>query len=148
MLEISRSSTEGPDGDSVKEEKVILFFDGVCNLCNGFVDFSLKYSNSSELKFASLQGETSKELLPPEIVNDLDTVCLYKNGKTYTRSEAVAELAVYLKFPWNFLNWIKVFPKPVRDWGYKFVARNRYNFFGKKDTCRLPTPEERDRLLS
>jgi len=132
----------------VKEENVILFFDGVCNLCNGFVDFSLKNSDDPNLKFASLQGETAQKLLPDEIVNDLDTVCLYVDGKTYTRSEAVAKLAVHLKFPWRFLNWIKVFPRPVRDWGYKFVAKNRYNLFGKKETCRLPTPEERGRLLT
>ena len=77
------------------------------------MDFSLKYSDNSELKFASLQGETSKELLPAEFFNDLDTVCFYKDGKIYTHSEAVAQLALYLNSPWNFLYWIKIFLIPL-----------------------------------
>jgi predicted DCC family thiol-disulfide oxidoreductase YuxK len=132
----------------VKDSEVILFFDGVCNLCNGFVDFSLKYSADDKVKFASLQGETASKLLPSEIVKDLDTVCLYIDGHTYTRSDAVAHLATHLRFPWSLLNWIRIFPRPLRDWGYKFVAKNRYRLFGQKETCRLPTPEERGRLLA
>ncbi|MCO4792851.1 MAG: DUF393 domain-containing protein [Bacteriovoracaceae bacterium] len=131
----------------MSKKETILFFDGVCTLCNGFVDFSLNYSKDNIVKFASLQGETAKELLSKENISDLDTVYLYDDGKLYSRSEAIARLAAHLSFPWNLIVWIKVFPLPVRDFGYKLVAKNRYKLFGKKDTCRYPTESERQQLL-
>lgn len=129
-------------------EKPILFFDGVCSLCNGFVDFLFRWDTKSQFTVASLQGSTASEKLPVEYTRDLDTFVLYIDGEIYVRSTAVLMVIKKLPFPWNFLGYIGMtFPKVIRDFVYKRIANNRYLMFGKKDTCRLPTPEERARFL-
>jgi len=129
-------------------ENPVVFFDGVCNLCNASVQFILKRERSSVLCFAPLQGETfraleipGKELLP-------DSIVLFENGKLYTESAAVLRIARRLSFPWRWLalpGWL--LPRFVRDPIYRFIARNRYRWFGKKDVCYLPTPELKARFL-
>jgi predicted DCC family thiol-disulfide oxidoreductase YuxK len=126
----------------------ILFFDGVCGLCNWAIDFVLKRDLQGNLQFAPLQGETARVLLSPEDVNDLNTMVLYVGGRTYRKSAAAVRVLWQLGLGWQIAGTILwLIPLPLRDLGYSLVASNRYRMFGKKETCRLPTPEERSRFL-
>jgi predicted DCC family thiol-disulfide oxidoreductase YuxK len=129
-------------------EKNILFFDGVCGLCNRFVDFSLKHDPHGRVLFAPLQGKTAGELLSKTDVENLDTVIFYENGNLSRRSTAIVKLLSGVGGFWNVLAWLLwLIPRPLRDFGYRLTAKNRYRFFGQKETCRLPTAEERVRFL-
>lgn len=129
-------------------EKPILFFDGVCGLCNRFVDFSLNHDPAGRVLFAPLQGSTAAGLLPKEDTENVDTVVFHEEGRLYRRSSAVVKLLSRIGGGWNVLSWLLwIVPKPLRDLGYRITAKYRYRIFGRKDSCRLPTPEERERLL-
>ena len=133
---------------SETETNPILFFDGVCGLCNRFVDFVLKYDRQGRMFFAPLQGTTAATSLPEDIVQNLDTVVFLNDKQWRCRSSAVVRIFWQLGGVWSVLGTLLwIIPKPLRDLGYKLVAGNRYRLFGKKETCRLPTPEERSRFL-
>jgi len=126
----------------------ILFFDGVCNLCNQFVDFVIKRDVNREILFAPLQGETAKKHLPPEFRGeDPPSVVFWQKGSILTRSDAALAVLEYLKSPWVHARLLAHLPKPLRDWTYDRVAKARYRLFGRRSTCRIPTPEERSRFL-
>ena len=126
----------------------ILFFDGVCGLCSLLVDFSLRHDRNGLVRFAPLQGAMAAALLTDDDIADLDTVVFADDGVLIRRSSAVVELLRQLGGPWRFvatLLWLV--PGPLRDAGYRIVARSRYRIFGRQDTCRVPTPGERERFL-
>ena len=127
--------------------KKIVFFDGVCNLCNGFINFIFRYNNDPELKVSSLQGETAKKHLNNSDIRELNSVIYFKEGQKYYQSKAVLyilkDMGSIFKLAFIFI----IIPSFLRDPIYKFIANNRYRFFGKQDYCRLPTPDERDRFL-
>jgi predicted DCC family thiol-disulfide oxidoreductase YuxK len=126
----------------------IIFFDGICVLCNGFADFILRWDVKRSFRLAPLQGERAKELLPgPMREGAFDTVVLWSDGQIYVRSDAVMKIFTQLGGPWILFNVFWVLPRPVRDLAYRTIARNRYRWFGKRETCRLPLPEERGRFL-
>ena len=130
------------------DPKPILFFDGVCGLCNRFIDFVLKHDRHGRVCVAPLQGATAAASLPEEIVRGLDTVVLLDGESWHTRSSAIVRIFWKIGGPWSILGTLLwLIPKPLRDLGYKIVARSRYRLFGKKETCRLPTPAERARFL-
>ena len=129
-------------------EKPIVFFDGVCGLCNTMVDFFVKKDKNRRLLFSPMQGETAKGILTKTEVEDLDSFVLFENGVKYYRSDAALKIFYYLGSAWRLLYYLKLFPKSLRDAVYKFIARNRYKWFDKKDSCRMPTKEERGVLLS
>ena len=134
--------TEQPD------DKSILFFDGVCGLCNSFIDFVLKHYRNGRVVFAPLQGETAAANLPAEDAETLDTVVFLDGGQATRRSSAIVRILIRLGGFWKLLGSVLwLVPRPLRDIGYKVIARNRYRFFGKKETCRMPTPQERARFL-
>ncbi len=125
----------------------VLFFDGVCGLCNRTVDFVLKHDRRGSLRFAPLQGTTASERLNAIDRERLDSVVLQRNGAIFKKSSAVARLLWEMGGVWQLLGillWL--IPKPLRDLGYVIVAANRYRLFGQKETCRMPKPEERARL--
>ncbi len=130
----------------------IIFFDGYCNLCNGFVDWLLKVDHRKQFQFASLQGETAKQKLkrdstPKEQAQDFDTV-IYLNGQnSFERSTAVLLILSELGGIWRLAKIFLILPLGLRDLVYKFVAKNRFLLFGKREVCRIPTPEESSRLL-
>ena len=138
------------EGDtSLFDDKSIIFFDGVCGLCNRFVDSLLKRDTQAVFLFAPLQGETAQTLLSKNDTETLDSIVFWERGKTFRRSTAVMRVLRKLSGIWACLGWgLWIIPKPLRDLGYKLVAVNRYRLFGKKETCRLPTPEERSRFLA
>lgn len=125
----------------------ILFFDGVCGLCNHFVNFLMSHDRHRRLRFATLQGEHAQKLVPAEKRTDLDTVILFSQGDVYERSQAALMAIAALGGAYRAVKILLWIPRPIRDWAYDMVAKNRYQIFGKKDVCRLPTPEERSYFL-
>jgi predicted DCC family thiol-disulfide oxidoreductase YuxK len=123
--------------------KPIVFFDGVCGLCNVFVDLILRYDQKKQFYFAPLQGDTAKSKLNDHFIKDLNTIVLIMpDGQMHTRSEAVS---IILKKHPNLKilgNIIQLMPKWFSNFFYNFIAKYRYNIFGKKETCRLPTADE------
>ncbi|MCA6073821.1 thiol-disulfide oxidoreductase DCC family protein [Fulvivirga sedimenti] len=136
-------------GDSASH---IIFFDGVCNLCNGFVNFIIDRDTKGLFKFSSLQSDSARELLAPypEIItgeNPESVVLLTGDGRVLSESDAVLEIAGLMGGAWPTLKVFKVFPRGFRNAVYRWVARNRYRWFGKRDVCRLPTPELKERFI-
>ena len=127
----------------------IVFFDGVCNFCNYWVNFAIKRDKKSKLRFAAVQGETAAKMLPEHqlSVNALSTVILIDNGKVYTQSSAALRICKYLDGGWKLFYGLMIIPKFIRDFFYNIIARNRYKWYGKKDTCMIPGPEIRERFL-
>lgn len=127
----------------------VVFFDGVCNLCNSSVHFLLDRDRRNILKFAPLQGETYAELRAryPEAGGDVATIVLYNNGRVFTQSTAVLHILRLLGVWWKLLYGGMIIPKPLRDMLYSFIARNRYRWFGRQESCRMPTPELRAKFL-
>jgi predicted DCC family thiol-disulfide oxidoreductase YuxK len=125
----------------------IVFFDGVCNFCNSTINWLIARNTKGNLKFSSLQGSTAERLLPMEMVKDLSSIVYYRKGRSYTKSTAVLfilnDMAWYGFAALPFL----LVPRFLRDGVYNWVARNRYRWFGKRESCRIPTPEERIRFL-
>ena len=130
----------------------IVFFDGVCHLCNGFVDFAIQNGtvrNSPEktLVFAPLQGTTAAKYLKPEEQKALSTVLVWSGGKTLQKSTGVIAVLKELRTPWPWIaKLMELIPAKLRDLVYDWVARNRYAWFGQRDSCRLPLPEEKNQL--
>ncbi len=139
--------TESESTRSVPENDPIVFFDGVCGLCNGTVNFLLNHDKHRVLKFAPLQGETAQRLLPEE-QRDLNSIVFLNHGKAWRCSSAICRIFWKLPAPWSFLGTLLwVIPKPIRDVGYKLVAKSRYRLFGKNETCRMPSPEDQGQML-
>lgn len=126
------------------ENQKIVFFDGVCNLCNQAVDFLLRYDRTMSLKFAPLQGKTAQSILGNP---SLDSIVFYHNGEVLTKARAAFALMKYLHFPWRLFLFLQVLPLAWCDRIYDFIAHNRYRLFGKRGTCRLPSPSEKSRFL-
>ena len=135
----------------------VVFFDGVCGLCNRFVDFILSRDRQEAIRFAPLQGETASLLELTKLFATtanteapaFDTVVwLDDAGKKFVRSAAVVRVLWHLGGIWSlFGTSLWLVPRPLRDLGYRLVSANRYRLFGQKETCRLPTPNERRRFL-
>jgi predicted DCC family thiol-disulfide oxidoreductase YuxK len=129
-------------------ETRLVFFDGVCGMCSRMVDFVLARDVRGRFRFAPLQGQTSRELLGAEASQSLDSVVLLTREGRYHKSEAVWRIMWSLGGIWRIpACLLRLVPRLMRDWGYTFVARRRYRWFGKKDACRLPTSAERARFL-
>lgn len=134
-----------PAGD---REPATVLFDGVCGLCNSVVDFALGEDQGRRLRFAPLQGATAQSLLGPEAGADLDSVVVVAEGRVYRHSAAFLAILARLGGPWRVLAAAgRLVPGILRDALYRFVARNRYQWFGRRETCRLPRPEERGAFL-
>lgn len=127
----------------------ILLFDGVCNVCNASVNFVLRNDKTQSILFASLQSEKGKYFCKKYSLNadELSTVVLIYANKAYTKSSAILYTLKIMGFPWNLLAVFLIVPKPFRDCCYTLFAKNRYKWFGKKETCRIPTPQEKARFL-
>lgn len=130
-------------------DKSIVFFDGVCNLCEGFVQWIIRRDPQARFHFASLQSDFTKAFFESkgESVDDLKTVILYKEGKFYSESDVSFEVIGQLGFPWSWLYPFKLIPRIIRDKVYRWIAGNRYRWFGKKESCMIPTPDLQNRFL-
>lgn len=121
----------------------IVFFDGVCNLCNAAVDRIYRHNRQRDLYYASLQSEFAKRNLPAAGVHKLDTIVFYSEGKLYYRSSAALQIARHLNGIYRLLVILYIVPRFIRDAVYRLIAKNRYRLFGKKDSCRIPAPGEK-----
>lgn len=126
-----------------------MLFDGVCNLCNGSVQFIVRHDPAGRFRFASLQSEAGQALLRRHGMDpgDLFSVILVEDGRVYSRSDAALRIARGLSGGWRAAGALRVVPRPLRDLVYGWVARNRYRWFGKQEACMIPTPELRARFL-
>ena len=131
-------------------DKPLVLFDGVCNLCNASVQFIIEHDPEGKIMFASLQSERGQAILQHlgMKMDDFDTFIFIEKGVAYTRSTGILKELRYFKGGWRFLYAFIVIPRPIRDFFYNIVARNRYRWFGKKNECWLPTPELKMRFLS
>ncbi|MBZ0117075.1 MAG: thiol-disulfide oxidoreductase DCC family protein [Sandaracinaceae bacterium] len=133
-------------------EPAIVLFDGVCNLCNGAVQFILDRDPKEYFRFASLQSERGVSLLREHGIavpeGDPESFVLVENGRAYERSTAALRIARHLRGIYKLLWVFSIVPRPLRDLVYRFIARHRYRWFGKSEVCRVPTPELRARFLS
>ncbi|MDQ3289746.1 MAG: thiol-disulfide oxidoreductase DCC family protein [Bacteroidota bacterium] len=127
----------------------IILFDGVCNLCNGFVQFVIRYDQKKYFRFAALQSEAGHKVLQGVQYSNyaFDTVVLVENGKYYTRSTAALRILRHLSGGWPLAYAAIILPAFLRDFIYAGIAKNRYRWFGKQESCLLPTPELKLRFL-
>ncbi len=122
----------------MEAEQPIILFDGICNLCNSAVNFLLKHDKKKQFRFISLQSDEGKFFIRKyKIPANIDSVLLIKSSHVYFESDATVEIAALLNFPWNLMRIIKFIPRKVRDKIYRWVAKNRYNWFGKRESCRI-----------
>lgn len=128
----------------------ILLFDGVCNLCNGAVQFVIDRDKNNQFLFASLQSEEGKKILQEKGLSagKMYSFILVENGKIFDRSTAVLRVAKRLKGLWSLLYAFIIVPKFIRDRVYNFISKNRYRWFGRKDECMVPTPELKAKFLN
>ncbi|HSF45866.1 MAG TPA: thiol-disulfide oxidoreductase DCC family protein [Chitinophagaceae bacterium] len=127
----------------------VIYFDGVCNLCSGAVQFILKHDKKNIFRFASLQGAAGQSMLAENNfpADHFKTFILEENGRIFTRSTAALRIAKLLGGPWSFLYGFIIVPPFFRDSIYNLISKNRYTWFGRKEACWLPTPEWQHRFL-
>lgn len=130
------------------EKRPILLFDGVCNYCNRLVNFAIRNDKKAKLRFAPLQSGTGSQLIEQYNIDpSADTIVFIVNGKAYTYAKAAVRVCKYLDWPAKALYAFIIVPAFISQPFYKWIARNRYKWFGKKETCMIPTPEVRARFL-
>lgn len=135
---------------TTQEDKKIILFDGVCNLCNGAIQFVIKHDKKSVYKFAALQSDVATVLLNERGIDSsqIDSIILIDpNIAFYTKSTAALEIGKSFGGAWRLLGVFQWVPKPIRDWIYDFVAKNRYSWFGKQNECMIPTAELKAKFL-
>jgi predicted DCC family thiol-disulfide oxidoreductase YuxK len=129
----------------------VVLFDGVCNFCNGAVHFIVDRDPHRRFRFAALQSEAGARALREHgrqpAAGDPDSIVLIEGDRVSERSTAALRIARRLRFPWPFLSAFLLVPRPLRDLVYRYIARNRYRWFGRTDECRVPTPDLRARFL-
>ncbi|CAM3486272.1 thiol-disulfide oxidoreductase DCC family protein [Saccharibacillus brassicae] len=153
---MSSVTTWNPDSKTAEKSAVrtdephIVLIDGVCHFCQGAVRFIVARDPKGTFEFASLQSDLGKELAGGtgfEDSGEPNTLVLIENGRRYVRSAAALRIARRLRFPWPLLYALIVVPRPLRNAVYRYIARNRYRWFGKDDTCPIPPPSVRKRFL-
>ncbi len=128
------------------ENRPILFFDGVCNLCNETVQFILRHERNDQLRFSPLQSRLGQEITA-KLPAETDSLVLLETGNIYIRSTAALKVSKYLRFPYHLLRHLQFIPLFIREPVYRFIARHRYRIFGKKESCMIPTPDILHRFL-
>jgi predicted DCC family thiol-disulfide oxidoreductase YuxK len=133
----------------VQPENPIILFDGVCNLCSGTVRFLLKRDRRGIFRFGSLQGSSARDLLRHYGLAEIDqpSFLLLWRGRIYSRSGAALRVMGMLSFPWKAAIILLIVPPFIRDGLYGWVARNRYRWFGKRQSCWMPAPQWQERFL-
>ena len=126
-----------------------ILFDGVCNLCNGFVTFVIARDPHARFRFAALSSPAAaRRLHDAGVTRRLpDSIVLVEDGGVYVRSEAALRIARGLRFPWPLAYGFIAVPRPIRDWVYDFIASRRYQWFGRREVCMVPTADLRSRFL-
>ena len=131
-----------------KTDKIILF-DGVCNLCNSSVQFVIKRDPKKQFRYAALQSEFAQNKLAElnQPIPDIESVIFIHGENVYYRSNAALRIAGHLSGGWPLMKIFLIFPRPIRDAVYNYIGKNRYKWFGKQDSCMIPTPELKELFL-
>jgi predicted DCC family thiol-disulfide oxidoreductase YuxK len=145
-----RSLSKAEAVTQLDEMTDIVIFDGECNLCARSVQFILRHEARPRFKFSPLQSAAGARILAAHgfLTTDVNSFVLVSDGKVYTRSAAALRIAREFKGPWQLLRILWLVPRPLRDLLYDFVARNRYSWFGRSESCLVPTPELSARFIS
>ena len=132
----------------MKTRKIILF-DGICNLCNQSVQFVIEHDSKNQFHFASLQSEFGQDFLKKNKLEatQFDSIVFIEDDQFYTKSSAALKIAKYLDGITSWLTIFMIVPKPLRDIVYSFIAKNRYRWFGKNESCWLPTKELKAKFI-
>ena len=134
----------------VPKQKKLILFDGVCNLCNSSVQYVIKRDKKEQFLFTALQSDTGKQILNQYKIDTakIDSILLYtpEKGINY-KSTAALKVATSLGFPVNLMAIFFIVPTFIRNWVYDLIAKNRYKWYGKKESCMIPTPELKNRFL-
>jgi len=132
------------------QQPTILLFDGVCNLCNGLVQFIIKRDPKRKFRFAALQSESGQVLLKKLGLpsDNFDSLVLIKDEHYFLKSTAILHILIEIGGIWKLLTIFIIVPFPLRDFFYNFIAKTRYKIFGKRDQCMLPTSEIKQRFLT
>lgn len=130
-------------------KNLVIFYDGYCGLCSWSVDFILKWDKKHKFKFSPLSGIYAGKTLPPQYVHDPSTIILFnpENSETLIKSDAALRIAKELSFPFFMFIIFIIIPKVLRDKIYEFISLNRYNIAKRRESCRLPTSEEREKFI-
>jgi len=133
---------------NIEKRKVVLF-DGVCNLCNFWVDMLMRKDKKQKLFFSSLQSEFGQKVLRQHKLptKEFDSFLFLDDDKLYQKSTASLHVFANLGGMWSIIKIFFIIPAPIRNWVYSLIAKNRYSLFGKSETCRLPTEEEKKRFI-
>tara|TARA_R110002049_G_scaffold18364_2_gene70323 strand:+ start:284 stop:703 length:420 start_codon:yes stop_codon:yes gene_type:complete len=134
----------------VPNDKKLILFDGVCNLCNTSVQYVIKHDKKNLFLFAALQSEVGQNIIEHYNMDTskVDSILLYTQEKGIQyKSTAALKVASQLGFPTNILAIFLIVPNFMRNWVYDFIAKNRYKWYGKKEACMIPTPELKSRFL-
>ena len=131
------------------KNKLIILFDGVCNLCNSSVQFIIKKDQKKQFLFTSLQSDAARDiLLQFQLKNsEIDSILLIENGEVYQKSDAILKIVKRLNGIWKMSYGFIIIPKFIRDYVYMLIAKNRYRWFGKREVCMIPTKELQMRFL-
>ena len=129
--------------------KPVIFFDGICNLCNAAVQFTIKHDKKGFFRFTALQGEYAQSALPKFKVDlkSMNSILLLENDQLYTKSSAALRIAKRLNGLWPLLYGFIIVPKFIRDYFYDVIAKNRYKWWGRQESCWVPTPELKSKFL-
>jgi predicted DCC family thiol-disulfide oxidoreductase YuxK len=127
----------------------IIIFDGICNFCNGSVNFIIKRDHENVFLFTPMQSKSAQDLIAKYQVKNVgfDTFLLIKNDECFYRTDAALEITKDLSGFWFLFRALKILPSSFRDYFYRLLARNRYSVFGKSDVCMIPTPEVKSKFL-
>ena len=149
-VNVEERSKNNPDLKGSDQQGPILLFDGVCNLCNASVQWVLLHDKKAVFKFAALQSEFAQAILSKHQLNtkDFDTVVLVDGDRIWLRSDAALEICDRLGGVWAYVALLRFKPRFIRDFFYNLIAKNRYRFWGRRETCMLPRPEWQHRFLS
>jgi predicted DCC family thiol-disulfide oxidoreductase YuxK len=134
----------------VTADKKIVLFDGVCNFCNFWVDFAIERDKSDQFRFAPLQSSKAEDLLKNLNMTPArkESVILISGNDVYTKSTAALRICKVLNSPLKILFPLIIIPKFIRDFVYDLIAKYRYNLFGKRESCRVPAEEEKNKFLT
>ena len=134
----------------LEKDKQLILFDGICNLCNSSVQFVIKHDKKNHFLFAPLQGEIGKQIIKLYKIDTstIDSIILYIPEKgIFSKSTAALKISSKLSFPINLASIFLIIPVFIRNWVYDFIAKNRYKWFGKKESCMIPSTELKNKFL-
>ena len=136
--------------DGSRGASPLILYDGVCNLCNAWVRFVIRRDPTGVFRFAAQQSPVGQALIEDQLRGggqQLSTIILIADGSVYTESEAILQIFARLRSPWSWIALLQIIPRQARDTCYHFVVRHRYRWFGRTETCQVPSADVKSRFI-